>query len=580
MRFTCRVPAFLAGAFLSAVLVAPHTTSAAEGDGLPGACVRPGAGPADPIVYEVEGEPTGIRPRPGHFGWVLAQLDDLDGDGMPEFAAGAHSFVLPDGRFGFVALFSGRTGQRLRHWLPPPDRDYFGLAVAAAGDADGDGFRDLAVMDATGAFDVLSTSSGERLFAVPRPRGDFGGVSEFLVPLGDVDGDGVGDIAFSVGSYDDAAGEPERPTFEVGRVAAHSGADGRLLWERLGEEDSLFGFRSVSVEDVSADGVPDLLVGQPYSSVQRQHGIQSPPARLVLLSGSDGTVLATHVGQPWQGALGRGLAFLGDTDANGRVEVAAAASLAYNGLKEEAGWVGVFELPSFALRFEIRGEHGADFYFAGDLLGFRTSEAGDTDGDGATDFLLSTFHVRTLSAGPVYGRLYLHSGRTGDLLQVYEGQQTPIGSHPSEPYVTALAPLGDVDGDGRDEFLVGAGGWALDDPLRGYVQLLRYQAELPPLRRGEVDGDGRYTITDVYRVARAVFGLAPVEPCPLLYDLDGNNRLDSLDILYLICNTFTCTTFTPPEPAPPSSRCGRYARLKPTRSEVPLSCTGHTSCSE
>jgi hypothetical protein len=579
MRLPCPIRAFLVWTLLSAFL-APQTTPAADGDGLPGACVRLGAGAADPIVYEVEGEPTGIRPRPGDFGWVLAQLDDLDGDGVAEFAASAYSFVLPDGRIGFVGVFSGRTGRRLRHWLSPPDRDHYGLAMAAAGDADGDGFRDLAVMDGSGAFEVVSPLSGERLFEVPRPRGDFGGVSEFLVPLGDVDGDGIGDLAFSVGSYDDAPGEPERPTFRVGRVAAHSGADGRLLWERLGEEFSLFGLSSVSVGDVSGDGVPDLLVGQPYTAFQQQGPVQSPAAGLVLLSGANGTTLDVHTGEPWQGALGRGLAFLGDTDVNGRVEVVAAAPYAYNGPKEEAGWVGVFELPSFELRYEIWGDHGADFYFTGDLLGFQTSGAGDADGDGAADFLLSTQHRRTLSVGPVYGRLYLHSGRTGDLLQVYEGQQTPIGSHPSAPYVTALAPLGDADGDGRAEFLVGAGGWALDDPLRGYVQLLRYQPELPSFRRGEVDGDGRYTITDIFRVARAVFGLAPVEPCPLLYDLDGNNRLNSNDILYLICNTFTCTTFTPPEPAPPSGRCGRYARLKPSPAEVTLSCTAHSACGE
>jgi hypothetical protein len=566
-----------------ALALAVLSTPAAQADGsdgLPGSCVRAGAGPGDPIVYEVEGQATGIRHLPGDFGYELAQLDDGDGDGVRDFAASAPSFPLPDGRIGFVGLFSGRTGARLRHWLPPPGRSFWGDQLGVSGDIDRDGLRELVVMNGDGAFDVLSPRSGEILYQVPRPAGHVGSRGEPFVPLGDINGDGVDDLAFAVGAYDDAPSEPERPTFEVGRVAAHSGAGGRLLWERFGEEHSNFGRAAVSVGDLSGDGIVDLVVGLTYSVRQQNGPVQSPAAQLLLLSGADGSTLEVHTGEPWQIALGRNLAFLGDTDGNGRVEVVAAAPYAYNGYRVEAGWVGVFEVPGFDLRYEIQGDHGDDFYFSSDSLGFLTSEAGDADGDGAMDFLLSTDHGRTLSFGPVHGRLYLHSGRSGELLEVYEGLQTPTSANPSWPYFSSLAPLGDADGDGREEFLVGAGGWAEDSPLRGYVQLLRFEPERAPLRRGELDGDGRYTITDIFRLARGVFAVDPVEPCPLAFDLDGNSRLNSLDILYLICNVFYCSTFTPPEPAPPSARCGRHARLKPGPAEVPLSCTEHRACTE
>jgi hypothetical protein len=238
--------------------------------------------------------------------------------------------------------------------------------------------------------------------------------------------------------------------------------------------------------------------------------------------------------------------------------------------------VGVYELPGFQLRYEIWGEHGRDFSYTPDLLGYYTSEAGDADGDGAMDFLLSTDHMPSLSSGRAYGRLYLHSGRTGELLQVYEGRQSPFT--PGVPYFSQLASLGDADGDGRAEFLVGAGGWADDDLLQGYVQVLRYQPELTPFRRGDIDGNGRYTMTDVVRLARVVARVEPAEPCPLVYDVDGSNEVNALDLLNFLYHLFYFDDYVPPEPAPPSLGCGRYARLKPVPREVPLSCREHPGC--
>ncbi len=102
----------------------------------------------DTLVHS-QNETTGAE-----FGASLAEISDIDGDGIPELVVGAPS---ADNRrccswprdAGLVYIYSGRT-LRLLHTLESPSKPtniyaHFGRSVANAGDLDGDGFDEILV---------------------------------------------------------------------------------------------------------------------------------------------------------------------------------------------------------------------------------------------------------------------------------------------------------------------------------------------------------------------------------------------------------------------------------------------------
>ncbi|MCZ6793287.1 MAG: integrin alpha, partial [Planctomycetota bacterium] len=378
-----------------------------------------------PVVWEVRGC------REARLGAVLRPLDDVDGDGVPDLVVAAPEFPHVPRGWGYVAILSGRTGETLRRWASADPTVLYARALDVIGDVDGDGLRDVVVHDGR-RLEVVSPVSGEVLYRLAELPGSVPGIFDRAGDLGDLDGDGVHDF-FETNSTLFVSGA------EVGRVAARSGRDGRLLWETLGGDELGALARSVvAVPDVTGDGVTDLVVGQSRGGADR------PTGGLVLLSGVDGSVVEDFVPDPTLRAFGsRDLVLLGDEDGDGRVEVAVSAHLASEGRRVDVGWVGVFEIPDFRLSWSLYGPNARTERLRGSELGYRLAGAGDVDRDGVVDVLISTDNSRLKGLGTNFGRLYLRSGRSGQLLQVYEAAEQ-FGV-----YFSSLSALGDVDGDGQ-----------------------------------------------------------------------------------------------------------------------------------
>ena len=147
-------------------------------------------------------------------------MGDVNSDGVPDLAVGS-----PGQRA--VVILSGVTGARL-HTLRSPSPQVganFGATLVEMGDGDGDGVHDFAVgapgQDVGSCCDqgqvtVFSGVDGTRLLTLPprpQPGANFGTA---LTSVGDINGDGVPDLAVS------APGQDARGLVDLGQVFVFS----------------------------------------------------------------------------------------------------------------------------------------------------------------------------------------------------------------------------------------------------------------------------------------------------------------------------------------------------------------------
>jgi hypothetical protein len=261
------------------------------------------------------------------FGLAIAGLGDVDGDGFPDFAAAAprQTGVTSGSNTGLVRVISGANGATLYTLTGTQDNEFFGGALAAAGDVDADGLPDLIV----GAYG--NSQAGDRTGMVRVYRGfdglvlqTFYGDQPVMVlgtsvsGAGDLNGDGHADLLAGAPNFS-AAG-----LGSVGLVRAYSGADGTQLfeWQGAGATES-FGSAVAGGRDLTGDGVPDIVIGC------SRHA--SFNGRVEVYSGSDASLLYRIDGTFTGGELGARVALLGDLDGDGRSEFAAGAPNAPTG---------------------------------------------------------------------------------------------------------------------------------------------------------------------------------------------------------------------------------------------------------
>ncbi|MCB9903883.1 MAG: FG-GAP repeat protein [Planctomycetes bacterium] len=299
------------------------------------------------------------------FGFAMASVDDLDGDGVPDLAVSAPAGALSIAPNATIDFFSGATGAPLPLVITGDKNAAFGSSLVSIPDVDGDGLRDLAVgcpADSSsaveaGAVRVFSTNTGAELYHVygNNPSdllgkslamvGDLNndGVDEYLagapggeyamaipynlglpwtispgVPardfgfavagLGDLDNDGVADYA--IGAPADAAGP-----FQAGNVRVYSGQTSTVLYTLLGDFDGdRFGTSVCNAGDVNNDGVDDVAVG----ATLEYSGSFFPAGLARISSGVDGSYIYSAIGGGTGALFGACLADLGDVDGDTR----------------------------------------------------------------------------------------------------------------------------------------------------------------------------------------------------------------------------------------------------------------------
>lgn len=376
------------------------------------------------------------------------------------------------------------AGARVLHVFDGADGDHLGVGVAGIGDVDGDGVGDLALGGMTGAYTVLfgpgyvrvvSGSTGATLYRVEgtdgrteNPGDAFG---DTIVALGDLNSDGAGEFAVYAWRYEDCRGY----------VAVYSGCDGTPLAtiylptykhyendppeislgegprppvERVGDCPSLSGPLQ-ALGDVDGDRTPDLCVNRflvsgaelrvlgrlaraPMARTGDVDGdgvgelIESPPYRsdrapLVIFR----TVAGQEVGKiarPESVPEDMRETAIGDVDGDGFVDL-----LIQTGAEERQVQVLSERDATPLLAWEIEHPELDEIQHIRGL--------GDLDGDGSGEIWVALRLLELRSC------VRVHSGSDGQVLCELSSDNWTFG--------TRVANVGDLDGDGRPELLVG-----------------------------------------------------------------------------------------------------------------------------
>jgi len=255
-----------------------------------------------------------IAERQENLGWDLAPAGDQDDDGKMDLFAGSPT---PNPSGGRVYLLSGKDGSTLRTYAPPTFRASFGWYVADTDDLDGDGRRDLVVgnrqgdsppADPLSEVFLLSAATGAvlRTWSETDKTRAFG---EVVAGLGDINGDGRGDIAIaSPRTSDDGNSLP-------GDVQVYSGVDGKELRRWTGKQaGERYGRMVTSAGDIDGDGSDDVAIGAPrYRDGEREF-----VGRAEVRSGKTGAVLAEWFGDEAHSWFGWHIRRAPDPDVKGR----------------------------------------------------------------------------------------------------------------------------------------------------------------------------------------------------------------------------------------------------------------------
>jgi hypothetical protein len=282
----------------------------------------------------------------------------------------------------------------------------FGTAIARLGDLDGDGLASIAVgapNDANiGAVWVLELEADGAVANVtrigPEPFGmgsSLSSADEFgrsVDALGDVDGDGVTDLA--VGAPGDTSGAVWVLflTADGGiRDQVRIGATTPGLCEVLATSD-VFGRSVAALGDRNGDGTPDVAVGAPQHD---EGGTNTGAVFILSLSPEAGLVGCTRIASGVAGlpaldpsdVLGSSLAALGDLGGDGTLELAVGAPGDDDG-GSNSGAVWLLSLDDSGLVTATHKLPSSLFGGAVSLsnpMGGSVGAVGDLDGDGIAD---------------------------------------------------------------------------------------------------------------------------------------------------------------------------------------------------
>ncbi|MEM9682466.1 MAG: hypothetical protein AAF942_04295 [Pseudomonadota bacterium] len=451
------------------------------------------------------------------LGAAVSSAGDINNDGFADLIIRAENaptaFVVFGSGGGFDPTFSisdldGTNGFRIEGVDGP-----FPESIRAAGDVNGDGIDDVIVGSAgssvtgdepeeafvvfgrnggfTAALDV-SDLDGTNGFALQRFPTEFEGSSAnfggAVSGIGDINADGIDDIvagAEFVTFEDTAAVNGEADVFFGSRdgfpatfdVAGLDGSNGFTLF------GDVLDFSGSSLDgggDVNGDGIADLIVNSPFpncgvGAINVVFGSdQGFPERLSL-AGLDGTDGFTILGSEPCDVIGDSIRIVEDINGDGFDEIliggpnvnfysadgnteSFSAGEAYVVFGSDSGFDPLISVD------DLDGSNGFRLQstLEGNELGISVSRAGDINGDGLGDTIVGSA-VPAGPGGALTGEAHVLFGSLDgfdpviDIASIDGNLGFRLEGTPTDtPSSFRVSDAGDFNGDGLDDFLLGA----------------------------------------------------------------------------------------------------------------------------
>jgi hypothetical protein len=399
------------------------------------------------------------------FGRAIASVGDFDGDGLGDLVIGAPADDTGGGNRGALyVLFMNSSGtvksrQKIASGVgggPNLDNgNAFGSSVASIGDLNGDGVTDLAVgaeRQAGGAVYVLYMNADGTAKEHQKIASGIGGgpflasddhFGHSVTSLGDLDGDGVTDLAVGAHRHD-ISGMDTGAVYVLLMNSSGTAKSSQRLGDFIaGQNRAYFGSSVASLGDLDGDGIADLAVGAPGDSFF---------------------------------GYSRGAVHILFMNPNGSVKT---------GRKIPSG-------PSDNPLLEFGGRFGTS-----------AASLGDLDGDGVEDLAVGAYWDN--ATGFRRGALYILFMNANGSVKGSQKIAAGVGGGPGvalrDYFGGSVASLGDLDGDGAADLAVGAHG-DYSGSGRGAVHMLFLRPTLVP---GDFDGDGSVSTSD-HSLWRSTFG--------------------------------------------------------------------------